>query len=265
MQAIRLPSKYITTKNSANTFCIIVCPEFSADYWVYLSTVGRSWWRRPSGASNEHEWWVMMVYSHSPHKIFCLWFSHVDKIQIQIQSIMHKEIQISRATDSGSHHIETAKNLPTWSPSAIGCVISYHIMCLWIKPNGQTSSPVKDIENYIYRKVPKCCKPGWFQNLLGNKCASEGESSAKKILRTQTERNWICIHKLQVIFISNHDSWLPLENLPFTHRKSVKGKGWCQKLHLLQTGCLFMPSKMLKFQAETSKMLKSKSETSKLK
>jgi hypothetical protein len=51
------------------------------------------------------------------------------------------------------------------------------------------------------------------------------ESSAKKILRTQTERNWICIHKLQVIFFSNHDRWLPLENLPFTHRKSVKGKG----------------------------------------
>jgi hypothetical protein len=45
----------------------------------------------------------------------------------------------------------------------------------------------------------------------------------------------------------------------------VKGKGWWQKLHLLQTSCLFMPSKMLKFQAETSKMLKSKSETSKLK
>jgi hypothetical protein len=37
-----LPSKYITTKNSANTFCIIVCPEFSADYCLYLSTVGRS-------------------------------------------------------------------------------------------------------------------------------------------------------------------------------------------------------------------------------
>jgi hypothetical protein len=89
----------------------------------------------------------------------------------------------------------------------------------------QTSSPVKDIGIYIYRKVPKSCKPGWFHNLLRNKCASEGENTVTKILRTQTERNWICIHKLQVIFISNHDRWLPLENLPFTHRKLVKGKG----------------------------------------
>jgi hypothetical protein len=43
---------------------------------------------------------------------------------------MHKEIQISRATDSGSHHIETAETYLHEALSAIGCVISYHIMCL---------------------------------------------------------------------------------------------------------------------------------------
>ncbi len=33
------------------------------------------------------------------------------------------------------------------------------------------------------------------------------------ILGTQAERNRICVHSLQVIFISNHDSWPLLEDL----------------------------------------------------
>jgi hypothetical protein len=40
------------------------------------------------------------------------------------------------------------------------------------------------------------------------------------ILGTQAERNRIRVHSLQVIFISNHDSWPPLEDLQSSNSRA---------------------------------------------
>lgn len=55
-----------------------------------------------------------------------------------------------------------------------------------------------------------------FQTVLGIftwENESLKESACQPILGTKAERNWVCVHRLQIIFISNYDGRFSLEDL----------------------------------------------------